>query len=383
MVAKRGKTSPNASNKKQKKEKDLVTEDNAEEEMLNEKISKVRDVIRQYSTDDDVKELLTEGAKHCFRDSLESRHSIHREFIGMIETNLLQYVHDKEEEKNECKEKIANADKIKEENVNRKNELVEELEEINAKIDSKQEEVDELEKKNDEARESKKAKTMETDEALRPLKEHQRELKETLEKQAIFEDMKSNPPETHDKKSRSLIGEVIAYVTKMGAASSLTISAPVVLAKTREKIRSEFDTNILEEINQLFTVHVSKLKTNIDKETSQHQEVVTALKATEMAADSAQQALNLAEEQLSELKKEKKQIQDTQREIEKKIKNHDKDMNQKKNALEAATGELEELNEVYQSAIQMRDRSSLKVPEVSENQQEEQGQEQMTIDAVY
>lgn len=363
MVAKRGKTSPPNSNKKQKIAEQQVSTEPTEEDIRAQNIDMIVQAIEDNAKEPDVKDILIQGVQLSFRDPKDTRHDIHSEFITMIEENLTQYVDTMKQQLDEIKNQIDNADQIKEDNVQQKNDLEAKLEVKKEEIEAKKVEVAQLEGNYDAALLKRVEKTEATSKALAPMNQMKADLEEAEEKQKIFEDLYTNNENNLEAGRKSQIGIIASYLKNMGASSSLTVSAPVVLSK---KMRTDFDTGVLDEIRQLFVAHVEKLKASIATETATHHELVNGLQAAEQAATEADNAQNVAREQLNGLNGEKKELENKKKAVDKLLNSHDKIMKTNAESLKTITASHEHLKHVYATAIALRDRTD-KVPECSEN----------------
>jgi len=366
MVAKRGKTSPPGSNKKQKVVEQQAPTEPTEEDIRDQKLDMIVQAIEDNAKESEVKEILVQGVKLSFRDPKDIRHDIHSEFISMVEENLTQYVDTMKQQLDEIQNQIDNADQIKEDNVQQKNDLEAKLEKKKEEIEAKKVEVAQLEDNYNEALLKKVNKTEATGLALAPMNQMKKDLEEAEEKQNIFEDLFTNNENNLEAGRKSKIGVIASYLKNMGASSSLTVSAPVVLSK---KMRTDFDTGVLDEIWQLFKAHVEKLKASIATETTTHHELVIGLQAAEQAATEAENAQHVAKQELAGLNSEKKELENKKKAVDKLLNSHDKIMKTNAESLKTITASHEHLKHVYETAIALRDRTD-KVPECSENQEQ-------------
>jgi len=369
---------------KAKKAKVVVEEPVVEVDPIEAKIETLVDTIKNhYEGDRRVKEILTLAATHTYEKPREDRHKFYETFHNMVDETLLEFIKTHKDLKEGAHAKLANMDNVKEANITKETELVEKITTKQSEIDAQKTLIEEKEQTLQIAEDVLSEKDIEATNACEEKEKFEEDLEKTEEVYASYKtltDATEGAEKPSGKEQKKLITNIANYLKKIGAASSLTVAVPGILAKAEH---AAFDLIVLQESTRVFDEKISSLKTSISEEQAKTAPLVAEKEAASTSANAAREDLKTNEEALVVLETALEELVSEKKEVVKALKNHNKEVSKITAELEEHTATFDKLSEVYQTEQELYNRSDIvaEVP-VEEAPVEEAVEEVVVVDSV-
>jgi len=334
-----------------------------EKDPIEEKIQIITDAIEKHEEDESIMNLITKAASVSFKPSREERHKFYNECIEMVDTKLTEFLEKFKKEIETMRGDINNADNLKVENARRRDELAELLEKEKEKIAAKEDDLEKLVEQVEHTERELKKRKKDSNKAFEPLEKATKELVEAKKQKQVLADLCAALVDNKNKERKKQITAINNYIKSFGDEyAALTASLPNTLQKAD---RGTFDETVLATAAGAMDKNVARLEAVIQGEKVGHAPLLKALADAENAATLAEEARQKAQGELEELEAGREGLQNTRKATDKALKDHDKNVRELAANLTKTTEDHKELQMVYRTMEELRDRSGIIKEEVA------------------